>query len=131
MKKLGLLLVGLLVLSSLAFGQPENLSRGIKLEVKGLSIAIDRVHNNETRAHLEEVLAKITVKRQEQLSKLQNLETESDNEKVYVKGDGEGKLLGIITVKKQYKYEVTESGELVRVKRWNDAFVKDVGAENV
>lgn len=122
MMKKALLLILLLLMSSLAVAQPEP---GIKLNVKGLDVAISKAKNNETQAHLEAVMAKILQHRQEQLNRLKNLTVEGDGEDVYVEGQGTGKFLGLISVKKQYKYEVLENGEIKRVKRIRDTFVTD------
>ena len=111
---LALFLVSSIVLAADNAKIQNAKSSEIKSSVKGLENAILRVNNNETKAHLEEVFAKIQDKRKEQLAKLENMSVEKDEKtnKTIVKGQGNAKFLGFIPTSKNYEYEVDEEGNV-------------------
>lgn len=122
MKKLLILsILAIFVLSVVGLAANENANTekteketAVKSDVKGLENAMLRVRNNETKAHLEEVFAKIQDKRKEQLAKLENMEVSKDEKtnKTIIKGKGKAKFLGFIPSSKNYEYEVDVEGNV-------------------
>lgn len=96
-----------------------------KTKVIGLENAILKVRNNETSAHLEEVLAKIQTKQKEIFQKLQNLTVESKGKNTIAKGFKKDKFLGIFKIKHSYKYVILEDGTFTRQKKFIDNFFKE------
>lgn len=111
------------VKSSISDGEKETL---VKSEVKGLENAMLRVSDNETKAQLEEVLAKIQDKRKEQFAKLENIEISKDEKtnKTIIKGEGKAKFLGFIPTNKNYEYEVDEQGNIQKHEKAFDFLFK-------
>lgn len=108
---------------------------GFKTNISGLENAIIRVRNNETAMHLAQVMIKIQEKRIQQISKLEAIEIEQDakTNATVIKGIGKARLFGFIPVNKEYKYEINETGEVVKQKKALDFLFKKqdpIDAEN-
>jgi hypothetical protein len=89
--------------------------------VYGLNNAIFRVKNEEVKAHLEEVLAKVTQQKRDKLNQLTDLKvTEYENGAIEADGTVPDKLLNYFPMNRKVKYVVNDDGSVLRAKKWYD-----------
>lgn len=91
-----------------------------KTQVRGLENAMLRVRNEEQKQHINKVMEKIQDKKKEQLTKLNNLIFEEDeNGMVEATGQAEALFLYIFKIKRTFTYQINEEGEIKYKKRWH------------
>ena len=113
MKKLIVIFTILLMITPVfAQSNIEQIKERVQSQVAGLENAMLRVRNNETVAHLEQVMNMIQERHRQRLANLTNLEFDEDeNGDVFCEGKKDAKFLGIFKLKHSYKYQM-ESNRL-------------------
>ena len=97
-----------------------------RAQVTGLENAMLRVRNEEQKQNLEKILEKIQERKKERLNQVEDLEiTESeDGGNLEAVGKKQARLLGILPMKKQVKYQISNEGEITYQKGpWDGFFV--------
>lgn len=129
MKKILTLLMMLVLVTTTVlaqgFGRPDF--EESHPSARGLENAILRVRNEESKAHLEEVMNRIQERHRERLSQLDDLTFEEQEDgSLEAEGIGRGKFLGLIKLGYKYQYRVHENGQLVRVQKPFDFLFTDL-----
>jgi len=108
--------------------EQEQARYQVRANVSGLEQAQLMVRNQEQNRHLEQVMLKIDEQRKTMLNNLDDLKIQELNDgSVQATGDTQVKFLWLFKMQKQFKYQITEQGEVYRIRnRLIDWMFKEV-----
>jgi hypothetical protein len=82
------------------------------IKLTGLSNAVVKVKNNETRTHIEAVWSNIQDKEKVKLAELSDITIEKVGVKDEIRGTKDAKLFGLFRASKEYRYELQPNGSI-------------------